>query len=77
MADAEPTAPVPVEAPKPQKKRSPNRLVVEEAMNDDNSVPSPAAGFKTPIALQQAYAAYAVSVKSWAWVVGGMQGIDK
>ena len=29
----------PVEAPKPTKKRSPNRLVVEEAMNDDNSVP--------------------------------------
>ena len=43
MADAEaaPAAPVPVEAPKPQKKRSPNRLVVEEAMNDDNSVPAP------------------------------------
>ena len=40
MADAEaaPAAPVPVEAPKPQKKRAPNRLVVEEAMNDDNSV---------------------------------------
>lgn len=29
----------PVEAPRPTKKRSPNRLVVEEAMNDDNSVP--------------------------------------
>ncbi|CAL1135136.1 unnamed protein product, partial [Cladocopium goreaui] len=31
-----PSAPVP--DAKPQKKRSPNRLVVEEAMNDDNSV---------------------------------------
>ena len=30
-------APAPVEV-KPTKKRSPNRLVVEEAMNDDNSV---------------------------------------
>ena len=37
MADGE-AAPM-VEAPRPTKKRSPNRLVVEEAMNDDNSVP--------------------------------------
>ena len=37
MAEGE-AAPV-AEAPRPTKKRSPNRLVVEEAMNDDNSVP--------------------------------------
>ncbi|CAK9003590.1 Cell division cycle protein 48 homolog (Valosin-containing protein homolog) (VCP) [Durusdinium trenchii] len=39
MAEAnEAAAPAPVPEAKPQKKRSPNRLVVEEAMNDDNSV---------------------------------------
>ena len=61
MADAEP-APVPVEAPKPVKKRSPNRLVVEEAMNDDNSVPSPGLravsrlpGFKIPMVPMSAF----------------------
>merc|ERR1719159_821369 len=35
MADA---AAAPAAAPAPQKKRSPNRLIVEEALNDDNSV---------------------------------------
>ena len=34
---APPAAPVPADPAKPQKKRSPNRLVVEEALNDDNS----------------------------------------
>eukprot|EP00913_Durusdinium_trenchii_P011160 g10481.t1 len=40
MAEANeaPSAPPAVPDAKPQKKRSPNRLVVEEAMNDDNSV---------------------------------------
>lgn len=38
MADNEPAPPVPAEPAKPVKKRSPNRLVVEEALNDDNSV---------------------------------------
>merc|ERR1719408_199480 len=40
MADT--NAPVPADAPAaaggPKKKRSPNRLIVEEALNDDNSV---------------------------------------
>ena len=36
---APPAAPVPADPAKPQKKRSPNRLVVEEALNDDNSEP--------------------------------------
>ena len=36
---APPAAPVPADPAKPQKKRSPNRLVVEEALNDDNSAP--------------------------------------
>lgn len=46
MADAD-AAPV-VEA-KPQKKRSPNRLVVEEAMNDDNSVTLSALGVEVVV----------------------------
>jgi len=37
MAPAE-AAPVPAEPPTLKKKRSPNRLIVEEALNDDNSV---------------------------------------
>jgi len=38
MADNVAAAPAAAEPPKFIKKRSPNRLVVEEALNDDNSV---------------------------------------
>ena len=48
MADA-PADAAPVVEAKPQKKRSPNRLVVEEAMNDDNSVTLSALGMEVVV----------------------------